>query len=260
MIVDCHTHISFNEMSSGPAEHIKAAESVDKCIVLAPAGPTGQVNQQLSDYVARFKEKMTGFAFVDPTQELMSPRRLSSITDRLGLAGAVFYCADCGFHPANSSALTFYESAQELGLPVFFHNGPDLSDNSVLEYVQPVLLDEIARKFPALKIIIGDMGTPFVEQTLEMAARHNNVYADLSINAESPWQTYNTVVAAWERKVLDKLLFGSGFPRGRAERSIEMLLGFNRLIGNPHLPTVPREKIQDIIERNTLDLLGIEKK
>ena len=260
MIVDCHTHINFTEAGSGPDEHIKAAEAVDKCIVLAPPGPTGQVNQHLSDYVTRMKEKMLGFAFVDPTQDKINPRRLSSITTKLGLAGVVVYCADFGFHPANSLALAFYESAEELALPVFFHNGPDLSDTSVLEYAQPVLLDEIARKFPALKIIIGDMGIPFVEQTLEMAARHKNVYADLSINVDCPWQTYNTVVSAWERKVLDKLLFGSGFPRGRAEQSIEMLLGFNRLIGNPHLPTVPREKIQDIIERNTLDLLGIGKR
>jgi len=36
------------------------------------------------------------------------------------------------------------------------------------------------------------------------------------------------------------------------------LLGFNRLLGDSDLPTVPRGSIQKIIERDTLDVLGIK--
>jgi len=58
---------------------------------------------------------------------------------------------------------------------------------------------------------------------------------------------------------MDKLLFGSGYPLGRAEQCIETLLGFNRLLGDADLPVVPRGNIQSIIERDTLALLGIKK-
>ncbi len=141
----------------------------------------------------------------------------------------------------------------------FFHNGPVLGCDAVLEYAQPILLDEIARRFGTLKIIIGDMGVPFVEQTLAMVSKHPNVYADLTINKDRIWQVYNIVVAAHEKDVMDKLFFGSGFPHGRADENIEMLLGFNKLLGDTNLPTVPRGDIRNIVERDSLSLLGIKK-
>jgi hypothetical protein len=68
------------------------------------------------------------------------------------------------------------------------------------------------------------------------------------------------VVAAHENGVMDKLLFGSGFPSGNAGQCIEALLGFNMLLADTNLPTVPRGSIRSIIERDTLELLGIKEK
>jgi len=66
------------------------------------------------------------------------------------------------------------------------------------------------------------------------------------------------VVAANEQGVMDKLLFGSGFPLSTAGPCIETLLGFNMLLADTNLPTVPRDNIKNIIERDTLGLLGIK--
>jgi len=261
MIVDCHTHVRFSADDIETSEHLEAAQTVDACIVLATAnGPSEEVNKKLAEYVNKHKEKMVGFAVVDPPKDKVSVNNLKPITDKLGLKGAVLYCSACGFHPANSRAMRFYESAQELGLPVFFHNGSHLGADAVLEYTQPYLLDEVAREFASLKIIIGSMGVPFVEQTLSMVAKHENVYADLTIRPSNVWQTYNMVVAANEREVMDKLLFGSGFPFGNAGECIETLLGFNMLLADTNLPTVPRVNIRNIVERDTLELLGIKDK
>jgi len=260
MIVDCHTHINFAAADVETSEHLEAAQTVDACIVLATTdGPSEEVNEKLSEYVDKHKEKMLGFAVVEPTRDKVGAKNLAAVTEKLGLKGVALYCCARGFHPTHSRAMRFYESAQELRLPVFFHNGcPDLKRDAVLEYAQPYLLDEVARTFPALKIVIGTMGAPFVEQTLSMVAKHENVYADLTIRPSSVWQTYNIVVAAHERGVMGKLLFGSGFPCGNAGQCIETLLGFNMLLADTNLPTVPRVNIRNIIERNTLELLAIE--
>jgi len=259
MIVDCHTHINFAGEDAEPSEHLAAAETVDVCIVLATAGGSSeQINKKLSEYVGKYKDKMVGFAVVEPTKDNTSVKNLKNIRDKLGLKGAALYCSVCGFHPAHSRAMRFYESAEELRLPIFFHNGGELEHDAVLDYAQPYLLDEIARTFPALRIVIGTMGVPFVEQTLSMLAKHENVYADLTIRPRRVWQVYNMVVAAYERGVMDKLLFGSGFPSGNAGQCIETLLGFNKLLGDTNLPTVPRGSIQNIIERDTLEILGIK--
>ncbi|MCH8119814.1 MAG: amidohydrolase family protein [Planctomycetes bacterium] len=262
MIVDCHTHINCAGDDVEMSEHLAAAETVDACIVLAAAdGPSEEVNKGLAEYVNKHKEKMVGFAVVEPMQDKISVNNLKPVKDKLGLKGVVLYCSACGFHPAHSRAMRFYESAQELGLPVFFHNGDGaLGADAVLDYAQPYLLDEVAREFAALKIIIGNMGMPFIEQTLSVVGKHENVYADLTIKPSNVWQTYNTVVAAYERGVMDKLLFGSGFPLGNAGQCMETLLGFNMLLADTNLPTVPRGSIRNIIERDTLELLGIRDK
>ncbi len=260
VIVDCHTHINCTaDDDVGTSEHIEAARTVDICFVLAsPDGPSEKVNKELSEYVNKHKEKMVGFAVIEPIKDNVNVKNLTSIKDKLGLKGVALYCCRCGFHPTHSRAMRFYESAQQLGLPVFFHNGGTLQPDAILDYAQPYLLDEIARTFPELKIIIGTMGVPFVEQTLSMVAKHKNVYADLTIKPSNVWQTYNIVVAAHERRVMDKLLFGSGFPLGNPGACIETLLGFNMLLADTKLPTVPRGSIQSIIERNSLELLAIE--
>ena len=63
-----------------------------------------------------------------------------------------------------------------------------------------------------------------------MLAKHENVYADFTINPNAPGRLLTLLSCAYENKVMDKLLFGSGFPLGRADRCIEILLGFNRLL------------------------------
>jgi len=262
MIVDCHTHISSAGDEISLAGHPAATETdtVDVCIVLAAADKSSQeTNKALSEYVSKYEEKTIGFALVEPTRDNISIKNLSVLAEKMGLVGTVLYCSEFGFHPAHSRAMRFYESAEELGLPVFFHNDFGSISGAVLDYAQPYLLDEVARTFPKLKIVVGTMGVPFVEQTLSMAAKHKNVYADLTVNPSRVWQIYNMVVAAYEQGVMDKLLFGSGYPEGKAEECIETLLGFNKLLGDTNLPAVPRGSIRNIIERNTLELLGIKK-
>jgi predicted TIM-barrel fold metal-dependent hydrolase len=260
MIVDCHTHINCSAENVDASEHLAAAETVDFCIVLAaPENSNEEVNKKVSEYVGKHKEKMIGFAVIEPISDKTGVKNLAALTDKLGLKGTVLYCSQSGFHPAHSKAMKFYESAQELGLPVFFHNGGDLGSDAVLDFAQPYLLDEVAREFSGLKIVIGTMGSPFVEQTLSMVAKHKNVYADLAIRPGNVWQIYNMVMAAHECGVMDKLLFGSGFPFGEAKECIETLLSFNKLLADTNLPTVPRGNIQNIIERDTLEVLGIKK-
>jgi predicted TIM-barrel fold metal-dependent hydrolase len=268
MVVDCHTHIrSVSIQNLDASEHLAAAEVADKCIVLATCGepgrttadgPADQVNKDLSQYVARYENKMVGFAFINPLTEGVSVRNLKSSTEKLGLKGIVLYCSHSAFHPAQTEAMQLYEFAQELHLPVFFHNTP-VGPGGFLEYARPFLLDEVARTFPDLKIIVGGMGFPFYEQTLCLLAKHHNVYADLSVRPGNVWQIYNIVVSAYEQGVMDKLFFGSAFPAARAEDCMESLLGFNKLLAGANLPTVPRSIIQSVIERDTLKLLGIEK-
>ncbi|MHC4560502.1 MAG: amidohydrolase family protein, partial [Planctomycetota bacterium] len=106
MIVDCHTHLDCAAGDVEASEHLAAAETVDVCIVLAGASDSREeANRRLSEYVTQHKEKMVGFAVVEPTKDRTSIKNVRNISDRLGLKGAVLYCSSYGFHPAHSRAM-----------------------------------------------------------------------------------------------------------------------------------------------------------
>lgn len=257
MIIDCHTHLRCPDCAAGPEEHRRACECVDGCFVLAEFGEDRrQINRDLADYISE-NPKARGFAVLDPSADSVSRKDLKSLTLDQGLRGVVLYCAEGGFHPAHSRAMRLYEQCEELSLAVFFHNGPPFSPGAVLDFARPWLLDEVARTFANLRMIVGRMGLPFLEQTVSLLAKHEQVYADLTISPQKIWQVYNVVVTAYEAGVMDKLLFGSGYPYAKPGTCIEALLGFNKMLSDTHLPQVPREKLRSVVERDSLTLLGL---
>lgn len=258
MIVDCHTHLYCPQRGLLTAEHAEACEKVDGCFVMAGVGmDRTAANQELADYV-NDSPKAYGFAVINPAEDAVTQKAVKALTLDKGLSGLALYCAEDGFHPTHSRALRLYEAAQQLGLIIYFHNCPPYSPDAVLDYARPWLIDEVARTFDSLKIIIGRMGSPFLEQTNSLLVKHANVYADLTIHPQRVWQVYNLVMTAYEAGIMDKLLFGSGFPFAEPGACIETLLGFNKLLANTHLPQVPREKLRSVVERDSLSLLGLK--
>lgn len=258
MIVDCHTHLYCPQRGNVTEEHRAMCGELDACFVLAGSGSDREMmNRDLAQYIGQ-NQKARGFAVTNPAEDSVTAKAVKNLTREQGLVGIVLYCTEDRFHPAHSRALRVYEAAEQLGLIIYFHNSPPYSPNAVMDYAQPWLIDEIARMFPQLRIIIGRMGLPFNPQTEVLLAKHKNVYADLSVNPKRVWQVYNLVVSAYEAGVMDKLLFGSAFPFAEPGACIETLLGFNKMLADTHLPQVPREKLRSIVERDTLELLGLK--
>ena len=257
MIVDCHTHLQCPDGGDIRADHAEMCEKLDGCFVMAGlSADRDATNKELADYVAS-NPKARGFANLNPVGDAVDQKPVKTLTLDRGLCGAVLYCCENKFHPAHSRAMRFYEAAEALGLIIYFHNCPPYSPDAAMDFAQPWVIDEVARTFPDMKIIIGRMGMPFFWQTQSMLAKHANVYADLSVHPQRIWQNYNVVVSAYEAGVMDKLLFGSGFPYAEPAICIETLLGFNKMLADTNLPQVPREKLRSIVERDTLTLFGL---
>ncbi|MHC5083720.1 MAG: amidohydrolase family protein [Planctomycetota bacterium] len=258
MIVDCHTHINCLKRGAIIEEHRDACGDMDACFVLAAAdADRAAMNQQVIEYVSG-NAKAFGFAVINPATDAVTVKAIKQLTVDKGLSGLVLYNAEDNVHPCHSRAMRLYEAAQGLELVVYFHNNPPFSSQANMEYANSGLLDEIARTFPELKMVVGRMGLPFYNQTEVLLAKHPNVYADLSIQPHRTWQVYNLIVSAYEAGIMDKLLFGSGFPFAEPGICIETLLGFNKMFADTHLPQVPREKLRSIVERDTLTLLGLK--
>lgn len=258
MIVDCHTHADADDDRNSLVTQLNS-DTVEAAFILAtPGEDRGAANERVASFVAT-QNRLFGWAVIDPTQDGITEEEVRAATLDRGLKGVVLYCSRHAYNPTHSRAMKFYEAVQSLDLPVFFHNASmGIGDTGNLTYTQPYLLDEVAQAFPCLKMIIGCMGVPFIAQTMAVLMRHEHVYADLTICPQKVWQTYNIVINAYEHNVMNKLLFGSGFPDGDAGACIETLLGFNMRLADTSLPTVPRGSIRNIVERDSLKLLGFE--
>lgn len=213
-------------------------------------------NRAVAEFVARAPEKRLGFAAIDP----MHPGARQELDRALeaGFSGVALSPADQGYRPTHEGAWEIFKRCAETGLPVLVANPMLRSPASQVEFASPALLDEIVRELPNLTVILGDFGKIFLEETLLMIAKHPRLYAEISGAVNRPWTLYTAMIAAHERGVLHKLLFGSGYPDESPEAAIERIYTINSMRGGTELPSVPRESLRSIVERNALACIGVE--
>jgi predicted TIM-barrel fold metal-dependent hydrolase len=245
--------------SGDPDYHWSQSAKVDKSFVLGFKSRYLRAeipNQFVADYVRKYPQKLIGFAGIDPT-EPGAAEEVKIAKEDLRLRGITLSPANQDFHPSDTRAMRVYAEAERMAMPILIHPSGQFTEESKLEYGRPYLLDEVARTFPGLRLVIAQLGQPWVDETICMLAKHPNVYADVSGLLSRPWQAYNALVDCYQAGVIDKLLFGSDFPYTNAEECIESLYSINQLAQGTNLPVVPREALRGIVERDAPHLLGL---
>jgi hypothetical protein len=279
MIIDVHTHLGEypRHLSEGllaearatwgadvalgttPEAHYEAMRGVDRAIVLAfqaPAAGFDVPNDYVADYVRRDPGRLIGFGSVDP-HDPAAPEELERMRDELGLRGCKMGPIYQDVDPLSPPFLRVCEVLERLKLPMLIHQGTTFVRAGPLLHARPVLLDEIARRFPDLRIVIAHVGHPWVEEAIVVVRKHPNVYADVSALHPRPWQLYHTLRTAIEYRVDGKLLFGSDYPFFTPEETIAGLRSAAELARRARLPEIPEEVIEGIVHRPALELLGL---
>ena len=280
MIVDVHTHVwesahiadSFIQdariTAGNPAleivvdleKHWAAMASVDKAIVLGfRASHVGVLvpNEYVADYVGRHPEKLIGFASVDPLDE-DAVEQFEYAVNRLGLRGLKVAPIYQNVHPQDQRFVRLMQSAADLDVPVLIHQGTTFCEHVSLELANPVLLQPIALRFPQLRMVIAHMGHPWISETMVLIRKHRHLYSDISALYYRPWQFYNALVLAMEYGVLDRLLFGTDYPFTTPASTIDALRRVNDMVEGTRLPRIPVAKLEAMIHREALPLLGLD--
>lgn len=281
MIVDTHTHlwqsldqlgpqisalmrqrypVANERLDASTAAHETATESLDLAFVLGfrSVHLNAEVpNSLISNYVAARRDRMIGFAGVDPMADDWSDQidQLAA----LKLSGLVISPAEQAFHPTHSRAMKLYDKAQAMGLPIIIYQGSQFTRDSHLEFARPALLDEVARSFPQLRMLITHGAHPWTEELLTLVRKHNNLFTELSGLTTRPWQLYQVLLTAHHLDVTDRVMFGSNFPHQMPQQAIETIYSVNQFAQGTALPAVPREKLRSIIERDALTALGLKR-
>jgi predicted TIM-barrel fold metal-dependent hydrolase len=137
-------------------------------------------------------------------------------------------------------------------VPIIFHTGQTGIGSGLpggrglrLSLSNPMLLDDLAARFPALNIIMAHPSVPWQDEALAVATHKSNVWIDLS--GWSPKYFPENLVRHANSILQNKVLFGSDFP----------LITPDRWLGDFANLTLKDEVRPKILKENAVRLLGL---
>ena len=294
MIVDVHTHIPTHEtkvpepemkldtsMKSGGVtrltnsveDYLETFKNIDKTFVFGiaprPWKPKDSVlgtssgwpkeynhNDIASKLASYAPEKIIPFMSLHPLDPKVN-EEYDRCVKILGCKGIKLGPNYQDFPPDCEEAFRLYSRLEKDSLPIIFHQGTSPIQDAPLMYAHPQYIDKIAMAFPNLKIILAHLAHPWQIDCLSVVRKHKNVWADVSAQFYRPWSFWNGIRLFYEWGVTEKIFFGSDWPVTTPEETIEGLLSLEKFALDHHLPEIPKSEIEGIINRNTIEILGV---
>lgn len=176
---------------------------VTHSVTLAVEYPWG-----LSDNTGNFLKAIThepriiGFGSVHP-YDINIEKKIDRCV-RLGAVGIKLHPAQQLFNAANKRARIIYEICERRRLPILFHTGhsdiqpPFAEDFPAIKYFR-----DPVRDFPNLIFIMGHSGIHQYKEAIELGAKHENVY--LEVSGQPPERIKEMINGMGE----DRILFGT---------------------------------------------------
>ncbi|HSQ56840.1 MAG TPA: amidohydrolase family protein [Gemmata sp.] len=213
-------------------------------------------DHHVAEYVSAHADTLIGFLSVDPTQPGWEDEMHEGHED-LHLRGIKLLPMYAGFHPADEKLEPLWTYAAKNRLPVLLHTGTTFVSQALLEYTLPRHIDAVAVRHPDVKIILAHLGHPYEGECVVTIRKHPNVFADISALHYRPFQFFHSLMLVQEYGVWDKVLFGTDYPFTTVNATLDGLRTMNRMVEGTNFPRLDEEKIETMITRDTLPLLGL---
>ena len=237
------------------------ALGIEKAIVLnleaRTRHGTGLDNLRFLELIEPYDDVFRGFASVDPHRGEVAAEELRRAVDA-GCIGLKLHPGYQDFLPDElEGARPVYRMAQELHVPVLFHQGTTRLQPSYIRPCRPVHLDRVAVDFPDLRIVMAHVGYPWVDEGIQVAWRNHNVFVDLAgiLPKYYPPQVWHFLQMPDLR---ERVLFGSDYPMLRPDAWLEAWEAFDTY----HCPLCDREETvhgsfkEMVVSENARRLLG----
>jgi predicted TIM-barrel fold metal-dependent hydrolase len=177
------------------------------------------------DYVAeacaRYPDRFSGLAGVDPTRGLEQLWDLDRAVRELGFVGAHFYPHWFEMAPDAARMYPIYARCAELGIPIMMQVGQNLvysRERRLPSVGRPIALDRVAIDFPELKLIGIHLGQPWTEEMIAMCWKHENVFMAGDAYAPKHWPA--GFIRYADSFGQDKCMFGTDWPVIDPERAM----------------------------------------
>ena len=234
-IIDHHTHVHLNygHDAKTEAEDVLLAmdqAGVEVSIIIDVCGIYGndyrEGNDHAAEAVRRHPGRLLAFAYLHPMYAGIEAclDEADRCVNELGFKGLKIHPVT-DYHPINSREYVYplVEKAVALDLPLFIHTGhPPMSG--------PILVADLARKFPQSKLILGHLGHAQFSDACYVGLEYPNVYADLSMNH------FGAIKNAYRAFGPERMLFGSDSPTSHP-------IGAKSFVENLPIPVGEKEQI-----------------
>ncbi|MCC6240876.1 MAG: amidohydrolase family protein [Phycisphaerales bacterium] len=211
-------------------------------------------DQFIADYVAHDPDRLIGFMSLDPTVPQWENEMHHGHLE-LGLRGIKLMPMYAGFAPDDRSIDPLWQYAQRHNLPVLLHTGTTFVAQAPIEYTLPRRLDQVAIRYPQVRIILAHLSHPYEGECVAMIRKHPNLFADISALFYRPFQLYHSLMLVQEYGVWEKLLFGTDYPFTTVNATIQGLRSLNNMLAGTALPRLDDQQIDKLIHRDSLTLL-----
>lgn len=168
-------------------------------------------NQGVAEFVAAAPELFIGFAGLDPHKGMNAVYELQRLVTEEHFGGAALDPIYNRLHLHDKKFYPIYAKCCELKVPVIVTSGPArYTPGTIMDYANPLYLDEVSKDFPDLKIVVSHGGYPFVNEMIGVAFRNKNIFFELSEYETFPlssvfFEAANTILS-------DQILFASAHP------------------------------------------------
>ena len=196
--------------------------------------------------VAKYPDKLVGFASIDPRMPNMMDLLVHAIED-LKFKGVKYGPIYNGVALSDPRLKPAYEYLQKHNIPLTMHMGTTYARNAPIDNGRALHVEPIALEYPDLTMVLAHMGHPWYDDAIVVARKQPNVFLEISALFYRPWQYWNMLISAQEYKITDKIFFGSDYPAARVDESVNGLLSVNDQVEGTRLPRVSEETMQRIL-------------
>lgn len=168
--------------------------------------------EQVARWCDRHPTRFSGLAGADPTRGMAQLRDLERAAE-LGFVGVHAYPHWFRLAPDAAQWYPIYAKCCELDLPYMLQVGQNLIYQQQVRLpsvARPILLDQVAIDFPELTLIGIHVGTPWADEMIAMAWKHECVF--IGIDAYAPKHLPASLVHYMNSYGSHKVLFGTDWP------------------------------------------------
>lgn len=219
-VIDTHVHINFQRPHSReiakkagigytPARLLKDmdANNVVKALLMSVPGQTAVSKQFATKYPGRFW--VCGAADPKNLTDMVLKEVEADMAEN-EIRALKFYIGYQHYYPDDEDCVPLYRLALKYDVPVIFHTGDCVSTMARLRYSHPLNIDDLAFRFPELKIVMAHMGCPWIWDAAEVIYKNENVYGDLSGLITGLPAAYKDEYQDWVRKQVQDAIYYCG--------------------------------------------------